>query len=70
MDSKHSVDLALPVNGSLDRASPAWTSNLLNLYLGTIDVFAKYDVSLTRPRVTPCLSADIALERPCIQYRK
>ncbi|KAF8610763.1 carbohydrate-binding module family 43 protein/Glycoside hydrolase family 72 protein [Ceratobasidium sp. AG-I] len=37
------IDLALPVNGSLDRASPAWTTNLLDLYIGTIDAFTKYD---------------------------
>jgi len=37
------VDLSLPVNGSIDRDSPAWTSNLLDLYLGTIDAFSKYD---------------------------
>ncbi|OBZ79073.1 1,3-beta-glucanosyltransferase gel4 [Grifola frondosa] len=37
------IDLALPVNGSIDRASPAWTTNLLDLYLNTINVFSKYD---------------------------
>ncbi|KAG8919117.1 1,3-beta-glucanosyltransferase gas1 [Tulasnella sp. 417] len=37
------LDLALPVNGSIDRASPAWTTNLLDLYVGTIDEFSKYD---------------------------
>ncbi|CAE6461996.1 unnamed protein product [Rhizoctonia solani] len=37
------IDLSLPVNGSLDRSSPAWTTNLLDLYIGTIDVFAKYN---------------------------
>ncbi|KAG9045554.1 1,3-beta-glucanosyltransferase gas1 [Tulasnella sp. UAMH 9824] len=37
------LDLALPVNGSIDRASPAWTTNLLDLYIGTVDAFSKYD---------------------------
>lgn len=37
------IDLSLPVNGSLDRASPAWTTNLLDLYIETIDAFSKYD---------------------------
>lgn len=37
------LDLALPVNGSIDRVSPAWTDNLLNLYTGTVDAFLKYD---------------------------
>jgi len=35
--------LSLPVNGSISRATPTWTSNLLNLYLGTINAFLKYD---------------------------
>lgn len=37
------MDLALPVNGSIDRSSPSWTTNLLNLYTGTIDTFLAYD---------------------------
>ncbi|KIO26570.1 carbohydrate-binding module family 43 protein [Tulasnella calospora MUT 4182] len=37
------LDLALLVNGSIDRASPTWTSNLLDLYIGTIHAFSKYD---------------------------
>jgi len=36
------IDLSLPVNGSIDRASPAWTTNLLDLYINTIDVFMQY----------------------------
>jgi len=31
------------VNGSIDRVSPAWTSNLLDSYIRTIDAFSKYD---------------------------
>lgn len=38
-----SIDLALPTNGSIDRLSPSWTTNLLDLYLGTINAFNKYD---------------------------
>jgi hypothetical protein len=37
------IDLSLPVNGSIDRTSPSWSSNLLDLYIGTIDAFSKYD---------------------------
>ncbi|KAJ7101007.1 1,3-beta-glucanosyltransferase [Mycena crocata] len=37
------IDLALPLNGSIDRNSPAWTISLQNQYLATIDAFAKYD---------------------------
>ena len=38
-----SIDLALPVNGSIDRNNPTWTVNLLNQYIETIDAFKKYD---------------------------
>jgi len=31
------------LNGSIDRTDPAWTSNLLNSYIETIDAFSKYD---------------------------
>lgn len=31
------------MNGSIDRSDPAWTSNLLDLYIETIDTFSKYD---------------------------
>ncbi|PPR00255.1 hypothetical protein CVT24_005003 [Panaeolus cyanescens] len=37
------IDLALPLNGSIDRLSPSWSTNLLNQYTTTIDVFSKYD---------------------------
>lgn len=42
--TKHaSIDLTLPLNGSIDRASPSWSTNLLDQYLATIDAFSKYD---------------------------
>ncbi|KAI6134203.1 carbohydrate-binding module family 43 protein/Glycoside hydrolase family 72 protein [Pisolithus thermaeus] len=37
------IDLSLPVNGSIASTSPAWTTNLLDLYLETVNTFAKYD---------------------------
>lgn len=37
------IDLSLPVNGSIDRLSPTWSTNLLDLYINTIDAFSKYD---------------------------
>ncbi|KAG6891079.1 hypothetical protein C0995_014169 [Termitomyces sp. Mi166 len=37
------IDLALPLNGSIDRNSPSWTTSLMDQYLTTIDVFSKYD---------------------------
>jgi hypothetical protein len=58
------LDLTLPVNGSIDRNDPAWTSNLLDLYIETIDAFSKYDNVLaynvgnevvTAPNITSAL---------------
>ncbi|OAX32148.1 glycoside hydrolase family 72 protein [Rhizopogon vinicolor AM-OR11-026] len=37
------IDLSLPGNGSMDRDAPSWTTNLLDLYTGTISAFSKYD---------------------------
>jgi hypothetical protein len=31
------------VNGSIDRLAPSWSTNLLNLYIRSIDAFSKYD---------------------------
>lgn len=31
------------MNGSIDRDSPAWTTNLLDSYISTINAFSKYD---------------------------
>jgi 1,3-beta-glucanosyltransferase GAS1 len=43
IDLPHSIDLSLPVNGSIDRLAPSWSTNLLNLYIQSIDAFSKYD---------------------------
>ncbi|TFK57653.1 glycoside hydrolase family 72 protein [Heliocybe sulcata] len=37
------IDLSLPLNGSLDRNAPAWTTSLLDQYITTIDAFSGYD---------------------------
>ncbi|KAF9478693.1 glycoside hydrolase family 72 protein [Pholiota conissans] len=37
------IDLALPLNGSIDRTSPSWSTNILDQYTNTIDAFSKYD---------------------------
>jgi len=37
------IDLALPLNGSIDRLSPSWGTNLLDQYIDTVDAFSKYD---------------------------
>lgn len=36
------LDVSLPLNGSIDRASPSWTTNLLDEYIRTINAFNKY----------------------------
>ncbi|KAG5648262.1 hypothetical protein DXG03_006221 [Asterophora parasitica] len=37
------IDLALPLNGSIDRIVPSWSTNILDQYVRTIDAFSKYD---------------------------
>ncbi|KAG1749607.1 carbohydrate-binding module family 43 protein/Glycoside hydrolase family 72 protein [Suillus paluster] len=37
------IDLSLPGNGSIDRNSPSWTTNLLDVYIETISAFSKYN---------------------------
>jgi len=37
------IDLSLPLNGSIDRLVPAWSTNVLNQYIRTVDTFSKYD---------------------------
>ncbi|KAN0063211.1 1,3-beta-glucanosyltransferase [Thecaphora frezii] len=37
------LELALPLNGSINRAEPSWDVGLLSQYTDTIDAFAKYD---------------------------
>lgn len=39
----YSIDLSLPLDGSINRQTPAWSTNLLDTYINTIDVFSKYD---------------------------
>ncbi|KAI9572583.1 carbohydrate-binding module family 43 protein/Glycoside hydrolase family 72 protein [Boletus coccyginus] len=37
------IDLTLPLNGSIDRNSPSWTTALQDQYTETIHAFSKYD---------------------------
>ncbi|WVQ92527.1 hypothetical protein IAS59_006338 [Cryptococcus gattii] len=37
------LDVSLPLNGSIDRSSPSWSTNLLNSYIETIDAFKDYE---------------------------
>lgn len=37
------IDLSLPLNGSINRAAPSWTTSLQTLYTDTIDAFSKYN---------------------------
>lgn len=36
------LDVSLPLNGSIDRASPTWDTSLLDEYMRTINVFNRY----------------------------
>lgn len=36
------LDVSLPLNGSIDRSAPAWTTSLLDEYTRTINAFNKY----------------------------
>jgi|SRR5712672_3754569 len=38
-----SLDLTLPVNGSIDRTAPTWATNLQDSYIRIIDAFLSYD---------------------------
>jgi len=37
------LDLTLPVNGSIARDAPTWTTNLQDSYIHIVDAFVKYD---------------------------
>lgn len=37
------LDVSTPLNGSIDRLAPSWSTNLLDHYLETIELFEKYD---------------------------
>ncbi|TFK21135.1 1,3-beta-glucanosyltransferase [Coprinopsis marcescibilis] len=37
------LDLSLPIVGSIDRTFPSWSTNIMDVYLATIDAFEKYD---------------------------
>ncbi|CAO1620368.1 unnamed protein product [Parajaminaea phylloscopi] len=37
------IDLGLPLNGSINRASPSWDTALQTLFIDTIDAFSGYD---------------------------
>jgi len=37
------IDLSTPLNGSIDRLAPSWSTNLQDSYLRTVDAFHQYD---------------------------
>ncbi|EAU90116.1 1,3-beta-glucanosyltransferase [Coprinopsis cinerea okayama7 len=62
------IDLSTPLNGSIDRIAPDWSTNLLDAYTRTIDAFEKYDnviaynvgnevVTGTTPQAAPYIKA-------------
>jgi len=58
------LDLALPLNGSINRAQPSWDVGLLDLYAKTIEVFTRYDnllaVNIANEVVTQSSNANAA----------
>lgn len=58
------IDLGLPLNGSINRATPVWQTNLLDLYTTTIQAFNKYDnVSLEEMMAWAAREACVAMPR-------
>ena len=57
MGMRDSLDVSLPLNGSIDRSSPAWTTSLLDEYTTTINAFLKVSrISCSDTLVEHCLT--------------
>lgn len=63
----HSIDLSLPLNGSINRDDPAWSTNLLDEYIATIDAFSKYDNVLAYNVGNEVVLSNITLVSPYIK---
>ncbi|KAJ7264106.1 Glucanosyltransferase, partial [Mycena haematopus] len=61
------LDLTLPLNGSIDTTLPTWSTNLLDQYTKTIDVFSKYDNVLAFNVGNEVLTADATNAAPFIK---
>ncbi|KAJ6612845.1 Glucanosyltransferase-domain-containing protein [Mycena sp. CBHHK59/15] len=61
------VDLTLPLNGSIDTTQPAWSTNLQDQYIKTINAFSKYDNVLAYNVGNEVLTADATNAAPFIK---
>ncbi|KAJ7212539.1 1,3-beta-glucanosyltransferase [Mycena pura] len=61
------LDLTLPLNGSIDTTQPTWSTNLLDQYIQTINVFSKYDNVLAFNVGNEVLTADATNAAPFIK---
>jgi hypothetical protein len=62
------LDVSLPLNGSIDRSSPSWSTNLLNEYTTTINIFNK--VSFASPFRADAVTDGAVQQRSRLQYRQ
>ncbi|KAF7289228.1 1,3-beta-glucanosyltransferase [Mycena indigotica] len=61
------LDLTLPLNGSIDTTLPTWSTNLLNQYIDTINLFNKYDNILAYNVGNEVLTADATNAAPFLK---
>ena len=62
--SLHSIDLALPLNGSINRADPAWTTDLLGLC--TYQNFLPSFLSFLETSLSPAKTSSL---QPLLRFR-
>ncbi|KAJ7440607.1 1,3-beta-glucanosyltransferase [Mycena latifolia] len=61
------LDLTLPLNGSIDTTLPSWSTNILDQYIKTINVFSKYDNVLAYNVGNEVLTASATNAAPMIK---
>ncbi|KAJ6474334.1 Glucanosyltransferase [Mycena sanguinolenta] len=61
------LDQTLPLNGSIDTTLPTWSTNLLDQYIKTINVFSKYDNVLAYNVGNEVLTASATTAAPFIK---
>ncbi|KAJ6475420.1 Glucanosyltransferase-domain-containing protein [Mycena sanguinolenta] len=61
------LDLTLPLNGLIDTALPTWSTNFLDQYIKTINVFSKYDNVLAYDVRNEAFTSDATNAAPFIK---
>jgi len=61
------IDLSRPLNGSIDRLVPSWSTNVLNQYIRTVDAFSKYDNVLAYNIGNEVVTADSTKAAPFVK---